>query len=499
MRTCFKKLSTRNKILLSVLIISFIIFSITPIAGDDWGNYLTGQKGISSIVKIAISMYKTWEGRFVSRILISFLTYNKWIWNILNATLMTMLISIMYKYQKKGKFRSLIMIILGILLVNISFSSQVYLWLAGNITYFFPSVISLMVITYLLKSKNNIKNIWISLLLLIISFIIPMFVENIGCAYVFGLILIFIYKYYKDKKISILILLMLILSIIGLILMLLSPGSQIRMNENIEFANMNLFGKIYRNIPNFIRYSFTKNIFILIMMLIPINKYILDKFKNNKYKIVIIILFNIIPCLSIFQNWHYMIPIGIDINYNGVFLTTNWYYIFYWIIFMMIYILSIIKYLEEKDDIIILFLIGLSSMGVMFLTPVWGERVSTLYVFIIIIMSTRMISELNINYKIIKILPVMLILILSINLGYSIANKIFDMRRSNDIKEQIENNKDIIYIYYNGINSLWNYTPFEEYHVNTFKKYYCIEENKRLEVKFFNKIEYIKYLLKGEI
>lgn len=501
MKSFLKKQSNKNKVLLYTLIISFIIFSITPLSGDDWGNYLTGQRGMNAIINTAVSMYKTWEGRFISRIFISFLTYHKWIWNLLNAILTTLLVSTMYKYQKKENIQSLLTIILGLLLVNIPFSSQVYLWLAGNITYFFPSVIVLSTITYILKFKDMKEKIWISILTSIISFFIPMFVENIGCAYVFGLFIILIYNYSKHKKISISLLIMLVLSASGLLIMLLSPGSQLRMTENIEFMNMNIFEKIFRNIPNFIRYSFTKNIFILILMLIPTNKYLLDKLKNKKYKISIIILFNLIPCLSILQNWKHMIPIGINIKYSGIFLTSNWYYIFYWILFIIIYFLSIIKYVNDKnkEHLIILFLIGISSMGVMFFTPVWGERVSALYIFIIILSSTRIISEFNNSNKIIKILPIILIFILCINLGYSIANKIFDTRRESYIKEQLENNENTIYIYYSGISSLWNYTPFEEYHVNTFKKYYKIEETIKLEVKYLSKIEYIKYLLKGKI
>jgi Kef-type K+ transport system membrane component KefB len=117
---------------------------------------------------------------------------------------------------------------------------------------------------------------------------------------------------------------------------------------NQEFLNMNLFEKLFRNIPNFIKYTFTKNIFILIIMLLPTNKYLSEYLKNKKNKNILLIIFNIIPILSIIQNWHHMIPIGINNNYNGIFLTTNWYYIFYWIFFIIIYLLSLIKYIKKR-------------------------------------------------------------------------------------------------------------------------------------------------------
>ena len=151
-----KKMNTKNKILLCVFIFSLIIFTITPIAGDDWGNYLVGKNGIIASVNNATVMYKTWEGRFISRVLISFLTYNKWLWNILNATLITLLVSTIYRYLKDKNNKTILLIpILGLLLVNVTFSSQCYLWLAGNITYFFPIPLLLLYFYFIFSNKKD--------------------------------------------------------------------------------------------------------------------------------------------------------------------------------------------------------------------------------------------------------------------------------------------------------------------------------------------------------
>ena len=51
--------------------------------------------------------------------------------------------------------------------------------------------------------------------------------------------------------------------------MLMSPGSAYRkLIENIDFNNLSLFGKIKYNIPNFFLYTFTKNPYLIILMLI---------------------------------------------------------------------------------------------------------------------------------------------------------------------------------------------------------------------------------------
>ena len=54
-----------------------IITTLSPIVGDDWNNYLIGKKGIYKSFTNAVLYYNTWEGRFIGRILINILTYNK--------------------------------------------------------------------------------------------------------------------------------------------------------------------------------------------------------------------------------------------------------------------------------------------------------------------------------------------------------------------------------------------------------------------------------------
>ena len=73
-----------KKFLILIFAIFLIILFLSPISGDDWGNYLVGEQGIRHIIGQAIGMYFDWEGRFVSRLFINFLTYNKiaiFFWN----------------------------------------------------------------------------------------------------------------------------------------------------------------------------------------------------------------------------------------------------------------------------------------------------------------------------------------------------------------------------------------------------------------------------------
>ena len=73
-----------------VFLFFLIILSLSPISGDDWGNYGVGKLGLYHSIGNAIGMYSSWEGRFISRVLINVLTYYKFLWNIINSFLITL-------------------------------------------------------------------------------------------------------------------------------------------------------------------------------------------------------------------------------------------------------------------------------------------------------------------------------------------------------------------------------------------------------------------------
>lgn len=82
-----------KKIYLIITLLIFLTISIlTPISGDDFGNYISTNGTLINSIKLALSYYNTLEGRFVGRIIIMYTTYHKIIWNILTPLLFTLLV-----------------------------------------------------------------------------------------------------------------------------------------------------------------------------------------------------------------------------------------------------------------------------------------------------------------------------------------------------------------------------------------------------------------------
>lgn len=492
----------RKKTIFFLLLFTMLLY-FTPISGDDWGNYIVGKAGIHTSYKTAVGMYYSWEGRFVSRLLLFFLTYHKILWSFLNSLLILMFISICYKFINSDKKKLCYIIpILLLLTVNNNFFTQCYLWIAGNVTYLFPSILSIIVIYNIYKYTNEVGNhcrksiILKYILLIFFSIIIPMFVENVGCAYVFALFLLIIYYYIINKKISFPLIISLLVSSISLVVMLKSPGSAIRMLSEPDFADMGLFSKIFYNIPNFLRYSFFRNTFLLIGILMIVNKMIRDKYGSSRKVILLQIIFNLIPIITIIEGLIYIFPIDCKLDF-GVFNTFNWYYIFYWVIFIFAWFYSIVYFVKNKREcyfLILLLVVAFVSISVMLLTPTWGERVSALFVLINILIVTKLFSDIYKENKLRDKLIFMVFILGIVRMGmYCYINISFDIHRTNTINEQLSSGKEVIVIPNNKLATLWNYTPFTEYHMGTFKKYFEMEE-KETEIKIFTIKEYLTYL-----
>ena len=319
-REKIKSYIEKNKFYISVYIIFFIICILTPISGDDYMNYVRGQQGIIEILNTTKEFYLTWEGRVMSRIIILIFTPRKVLWNIVTPFLFVITLKSLLKHEGLKNKLSYLLLIMSILLVSPSMFAQSYTWLAGSITYLYPTALAIYYFSVLYDNLENKLEKTQMILLSILALMIPMFTENIGCGFVFGNFLILIYTYYlkKETKNN---WLLLIISSLSLILMLISPGSAIRAEEEGVFKTFGLLEKIYINIfYYFTEYAITRHTFMLILVLICCNIYCCRN-KSKKYKIIFYPLFNIIPLLTIFGNF-----LNVEIISNEL------YYYPYWIL-----------------------------------------------------------------------------------------------------------------------------------------------------------------------
>ena len=471
-----------------VFLFFVIIFFLSPISGDDWGNYLVGSEGIRHSLGVAVGMYFDWEGRIISRVLINILTYYKWLWNVVNSFVVVGSIYMGYKWiGKKPKRIIFPLVCLIILSMNLFTFSQVMTWIAGNITYLF--VVPIILWYFYFIFYNDKYNKWFVFINSLINLFGCMFVENMALVLVVGNILLLVIKYIKNKKIDKRIILYLGLSIIGSLSMLLSPGTRYRNSiENIEFNKLNIFEKVIHNIPNFIYYTFIVNSFMLILMSFSNYFIIRDKVKNKWVKYLLIISM----FLSILTIFIYPVSLFKEISLGGLINQNNILVILYWLIYLVMSFILIFIYDKKDLSNIFLFLVGLSSNGVMLISPTWGFRTSFFTYLMLSIVALKIINNYVNEKSVYKYLVNTCLVVLCsfyllfyINIYKCLVN----------VRKQVESNDEVIYIDAYSRFAPCNINPSNSYHLEKFKLYYGIDEDKKLVLRF-DKWKY-EFIYKG--
>ena len=244
--------------------IFFLFFALithwTPVCGDDW-VYAVGGMWNNPFTQ-AFKMYQTWSGRYLSELWGFLVAPHKNLWNILNPLLFTAILLLLVKLSDTEK-PVLTALLTAVLMLSVGnrLRMQTYTWIMGT-TYVLPLFLFLIQIIILkdwLQEKQ--PPVWKTIALCLLSFCIPLYMEN-AAAMIFGgdlLVLIwgFCTKHPNRKK----MILIFAFAAVGSLIILGSPGAAARMaNDNAEFNALSLGQKLAQNWPLFLARSFTENI-----------------------------------------------------------------------------------------------------------------------------------------------------------------------------------------------------------------------------------------------
>ena len=457
---------------IGIFVFFLVLFILSPISGDDWGNYLVGQEGIRHSLGVAVGLYFDWEGRFISRIFINILTYHKWLWNIINSLVITSTIYMGVKYVAKPKKIIFPLMILVMLLMNLYTFSQTITWLAGNITYLFVIPVILWYFYYLITMNDYSK--YMTWVLLLINLFGTMFVEHMALVLIVGNILVLIYKYIKYKKIDFKIVGYLIVSIISTLVMLLSPGTKYRSTiENVGFNQLNIFEKVIHNIPNFVYYTFIVNYFLLGLMSYSNYLIIREKVKNKWLKIILILFMLLIPLFTII-----IYPLSMFMTTRLDFLidSNNIFVAIYWLLYLIVSFLLLIFNDRKNFLIIFLFIIGVLANVFMMASPTWGFRTSLFTYICLGIVSLGVINnyvkDSKFNYCGWLVVGGTSLFYLVFYINIYLCQKNLEQ----SIEDQVKAQSEIIYVDTFPSFAPCNINPLNDYHLGKYKIYYDIED-----------------------
>lgn len=397
-------------------------------ASLSYGYNVAGVTGnsfnLSQLFAFLIGHYKVWGGRILYFFIECFcLSKGLWFFRFIQSIVITLIFYYIYKIISRVFERkyNLLISILSICLygiIDIMVARFGLLWASASVLYVFPILPLLMFIYYYDSEKNEGFR---TILLVILIFAASFSQEQIAVATLSYMLFIFLTNLFKNRKLNMRDLILLIAGIAGFALLMLSPGSKIRMthSSNQGFYELGLYAKLNKSIPETIYglfSSYAKIFWSISFIILSYISYFNLKNKNQSYKNrKILNLLNtlsllsilIISCFTLFTNKVYFEYF--EYMFQNVII--NKILIIFYIFQLLLIIYSITIYFISKKNYIILYLsyAAILSQVAMFMSSYYPLRSLLVFQFLFypiilyVVFDFLKQFKINSNNKILKL------------------------------------------------------------------------------------------------
>ncbi len=389
---------------LFVFVVMYRFSSWVPLAGDDWGYALPSSM---SAFERAWDFYFTWSGRFFSELYGFSVAPNKELWNVLNASLFTLLYVCVVQLVAK-KHQVLIGLVFATMIVNVDRQLRIetHTWVMGT-TYVIPLVLMVLyfcfIQSYVLYKKKIGK--MVVAFCLFLNFYIGLTMENAAGILVLGNVLMMIYMYIKHKQLKTYMLPLTITSMISLAAIRLSPGAMFRMSrDSADFSSLPIWEQIGLNWKNFIEMTFVNNQTMFALLCIAVGILVAQKFWSTKNKWMICLL--VLQIVGLFvslsptlynETGFSALLVLFDIDYTA---SALWFTSIFYVVYTGALIASIFFIFDDQDEkakALFLVMLGGSANLIMLISPIFGSRSSIYTVYFLYIFTCFVISKIKIN------------------------------------------------------------------------------------------------------
>lgn len=470
---------------------------------DDYGyaslSYLYGYKGpmgmntsISDVIQFLTYHYNNWGGRvlwfFVEIILLKInISAYRIVQSIITLSIFYLMYKLISKHKNIDNYKLALTTVISFGLIELMVLRDGFYWFTASVLYLFP-ILPIMLYIYLTyKEKRNLK---INILCIFLLFIAAWSQEQVSVFIVAYVGLQFLYKLFIKKNVNKWDIIFLITALLGFGILMLSPGTRIRVDGSSYFYSLNIFQKVARNIPLILTTLFGKDTKIFTILLLSSIVFILSKNRNNfKYKwllditnisTIIIILITAftndgyITILNSIGRFHYLIMILYCIQIGLPFL-----------------MLTICYYKNKEYMMSFIVIASICSQAVMLMAPYIPFRSMTIFEimsFIIIIsVGADLIKtkQFNYNYVLIPLLAISIANYANITRGYYQNNeaKYNNNKLLIETSQRIKNGETIKSVGLSPIRVLYGvYEPEGVY--GLMKYYYDIPQN--VDIKYLD-------------
>lgn len=393
-----KKITYKKNLVFLVSIFVFAIFAYmtyqTPLAGDDWGYALNGASG--NPVKMALSFYQSWSGRFFSELWGMVVPGHKYLWNVINPLLFTGIFVLLCKLGNidNHPFIGVFFVLAFMLSVDDNLRMETYTWIMGT-TYIVPLLFSLLYFRVTERMINDEANGYGTVLVNGLLFVIGLMMENIAATMVGSIMILIIYDCLARRKVNKHLLTNLLFSSVSFIIMRISPGSAFRlMNDNASWAKLSLIEKISKAYPNFLQMTFINNNYAILLFSIVLG--FLVVFSKRRMPIVIRSASMLVLVLGIVSVFSFVLGNSIFNDCSSVFSLIFWpIYIVNAFATLWLYIDD--EYLRNKSTFFLI-VAGANAL-VMLYSPIYGSRSAIYTVYYLIVVSLIVMNSFCVDKK----------------------------------------------------------------------------------------------------
>ncbi len=463
------KKSFINKRILMVFVVFFVIILLQNhflwLFHDDYGyaslSYLTSFKGarglntgILDIINFLRLHYNIWGGRvlyFFIEILLLRIDISAY--RIFQSIITVLIFYIIYKIiAKKFKFNNWMVaafcvLCYGVFEINV-LRGGIY-WITASVLYFIP-LLPFLLYVYLYDGKHK------KIICAILIFISTWSQEQISALALSYVSLYFIYNYFIEKKRNKTDIIMFIFAILGFAILMLAPGSRVRMGTTSDFYNLSLLGKIMTNVPVILTKNFGQSTKIFSLSFFLTMVYIIYEYRKiGKYTRLadLSIISTIIIILGmIFKSEGYFAYL-LYFSDNKIFKILIM--ILFFIQFLLIFIMVVMYFYKKKDINIIYLIIGaLASQMVMIMAPYFPDRSVIMFEIVGFLLMAYCFSDIlknkkiNIYYIFIPFVIISLLNFSKILYGYYKNNdeKTYNDKILIDVSKRIKLGEDIKFV-----------------------------------------------------
>ena len=488
MKERLKLLNYKYNVITLLFFFILLISILSPLSGNDWSLFSHG-KSVLGIDSLTFN-----NGGLISDYIARIFVNNKGIFAIFFAFIMSYLYTLLMPLFGKveNKYHYLIPIFL-LLILGIETFSYNLISVTGVTCFTIPTILIIIYFLYVYKIGNEKYTISNYIVLTLLVTYISLSTVHLAIAFLITNVIYYAYRVvtFKDfpKQYVIIIIIQIMLSLTSLVFI----------DKALLYTSFDI---MFNNIPKYINQTFSKNIIIIILGLIPINKYLDEKLGKFSYKRAVIVLFSLVPILSLLYNFFNYSPVNINLvinRYNGVFATENWYFLIYFILYVILYVISILYFIKRKKSrmyILTLLLTGVVVSTFKIFSPDYMDGSNILFVLTFIISLSVVLKEIDIKLNKLFVIPIAILCVYYITLvGMS---RYIDETRDKYVKEQIEAKYTLIEIKSNPLYIIYRHNPVTPFQMRDYRKYIGLSDDIKLEVKYFGIFRSIESKVKDD-